>query len=64
MPKPETRPTVDRPPPSAISRNRLLAALPGDAYTRLAPTLDIVPLTLKAVLTPQASRFDTSIPRS
>jgi CRP-like cAMP-binding protein len=50
MPNRETLPTVVRPPPPAISCNRLLAALPQADYARLAPTLDIVPLTLKAFL--------------
>src|SRR5688572_12333946 len=31
-------------------RNKLLAALPGKAYKRLAPHLESVPLELKAVL--------------
>src|SRR4051794_5086190 len=50
MPKRETLPTRDRPSPLAVSRNRLLAALPAADYARLAPTLDIVPLTLKEFL--------------
>jgi CRP-like cAMP-binding protein len=47
MNKLENLPTPDRPPPSAIVGNRLLGALPPDEYTRIAATLDIIPLTLR-----------------
>ncbi len=38
-----------RPPPQPV-HNALLAALPGPDYDRVAPALDIIPLTLKDVL--------------
>ena len=37
-------------PPSAGNPNRLLAALPAADYTRILPSLTVVPLTLKNVL--------------
>src|SRR3954463_5361220 len=39
-------PATNRPPPA----NHLLAALPPDVFERVAPTLDVVPLKLKAIL--------------
>jgi CRP-like cAMP-binding protein len=51
-----TRPSANRPPPSrnrpppAQSQNLLLAALPLEDYERLAPALEVVPLTLKEIL--------------
>ena len=39
----------NRPPPNS-NPNRLLAALPAEDYQRIAPTLDVVPLKLKALL--------------
>jgi CRP-like cAMP-binding protein len=39
-------PTTNRPPPA----NHLLAALPPDVFARIAPSLDVVPLKLKAFL--------------
>ena len=44
--------TTNRPPPSAKSprSNVLLAALPPDDYTRVAATLDLIPLPLKQVI--------------
>ena len=42
-------PTRNRPPPSA-PQNLLLAALPLEDYERLAPALEVVPLTLKEIL--------------
>src|SRR5687768_13982451 len=38
--------TANRPPPA----NHLLAALPPNVFDRIAPTLDVVPLTLKQFL--------------
>jgi hypothetical protein len=46
----DTRTTADRPPPSPLVHNRLLAALPADDYARIAATLDVIPLTLKDFL--------------
>ena len=52
-----TRPFANRPRPSATNRpptahpqNLLLAALPGADYERLAPAIEVVPLTLKEIL--------------
>jgi len=52
-----TRSSANRPPPSprnrpppAHSENLLLAALPPEDYERLAPALEVVPLTLKEIL--------------
>jgi CRP-like cAMP-binding protein len=51
-----TRPSANRPPPSrnrpppAHSQNLLLAALPVEDFERLAPALEVVPLTLKEIL--------------
>lgn len=42
-------PDASRPPPRAVC-NHLLAFLPPDDYERLAPTLDVIPLELKAIL--------------
>jgi CRP-like cAMP-binding protein len=42
-------PAADRPPPAA-NPNRLLAALPAGDYTRILPSLTVVPLKLKNVL--------------
>lgn len=42
-------PSADRPPP-ARNLNRLLAALPGADYTRILPSLTVVPLKLKDIL--------------
>lgn len=36
--------------PHRAMRNRLLALLPGEAYKRLAPSLEIVPLRIKQIL--------------
>jgi CRP-like cAMP-binding protein len=46
----ETLPSADRPHQSHVVHNRLLAALPEDEYHRIATTLDIVPLIVKACL--------------
>jgi len=49
------RPSATRPPPDrkdgqkSVS-NRLLAALPADVYTRIAPSLELVPFKLKHIL--------------
>jgi CRP-like cAMP-binding protein len=51
-----TRPSTNRPPPSrnrpppTDPQNVLLAALPREDYARLAPALEVVPLTLKEIL--------------
>src|SRR5437867_1123553 len=51
-----TRPSTNRPPPSrnrpapTDPQNLLLAALPLEDYARLAPALEIFPLTLKEIL--------------
>jgi CRP-like cAMP-binding protein len=50
MAHPDQLPTADRPPPSSVSRNRLLAALPTDEYERITATLDVIPLPLKQYL--------------
>jgi len=42
-------PSANRPPPTGNS-NRLLAALPAADYTRILPSLTVVPLKLKTVL--------------
>jgi CRP-like cAMP-binding protein len=42
-------PPANRPPPAGI-RNRLLAALPAADYTRILPSLTVVPLKLKDIL--------------
>jgi CRP-like cAMP-binding protein len=42
-------PSANRPPPIG-NPNRLLAALPTDDYTRILPSLTVVPLALKVVL--------------
>ena len=42
-------PSSNRPPPAG-NPNRLLAALPAADYTRILPSLTVVPLTLKNVL--------------
>src|SRR6478672_8041261 len=42
-------PSANRPPPTD-NPNRLLAALPAADYTRILPSLTVVPLTLKTVL--------------
>jgi CRP-like cAMP-binding protein len=42
-----------RPPPA----NQLLAALPSDVFDRIASSLDVVPLTLKAFLHPPGERI-------
>ena len=42
-------PSANKPPPTA-NRNRLLAALPAADYTRILPSLTVVPLKLKTVL--------------
>ena len=42
-------PSSNRPPPAG-NPNRLLAALPAAEYTRILPSLTVVPLTLKNVL--------------
>jgi CRP-like cAMP-binding protein len=47
----------NRPPPAAV-QNLLLAALPSDDFTRLAPTLDIIPLKLKELLSGPADPID------
>lgn len=49
MVKRRTVPTANRPPPTG-NPNRLLAALPADDYNRIAPSLELIPLKLKAVL--------------
>jgi CRP-like cAMP-binding protein len=49
MVKRRALPSANRPPPTG-NPNRLLAALPSADYTRILPSLAIVPLTLKAVL--------------
>ena len=43
-------PSADRRPPRADNPNRLLAALPAADYTRILPSLTVVPLKLKDVL--------------
>jgi CRP-like cAMP-binding protein len=51
-----SRPSTNRPPPSrnrpppTDPQNLLLAALPLEDYARLAPALEVVPLTLKEIL--------------
>jgi len=42
-------PSANRPPPTD-NANLLLAALPGDVYERILPSLDLVPLKLKTLL--------------
>ena len=42
-------PSANRPPPTD-NANLLLAALPGDEYKRILPSLDLVPLKLKTLL--------------
>ena len=42
-------PSADRPPPTG-NPNRLLAALPAADYTRILPSLTVVPLKLKDIL--------------
>jgi len=42
-------PAANRPPPQD-NRNLLLAALPADEYTRIAQSLDTIPLKLKSLL--------------
>jgi CRP-like cAMP-binding protein len=42
-------PSANRPPP-APNLNRLLAALPGEDYDRIAQTLELIPLELKKVV--------------
>ena len=42
-------PPANRPPPAG-NRNRLLAALPAADYTRILPSLTVVPLKLKDIL--------------
>jgi CRP-like cAMP-binding protein len=49
MVKRSALPTSNRPPPTD-NPNRLLAALPAADYTRVLPSLTVVPLTLKTVL--------------
>ena len=49
MVKRRALPSANRPPPAG-NPNRLLAALPAADYTRIAPSLTIVPLKLKDVL--------------
>src|SRR6187200_1667266 len=41
--------SANRPPPTG-NPNRLLAALPAADYTRILPSLTVVPLTLKEIL--------------
>src|SRR5688572_6345236 len=43
-------PQHPRPPSRALVRNRLLAALPIDAYRRISMSLETLPLVLKEVL--------------
>jgi CRP-like cAMP-binding protein len=45
-------PSAKRPPPTAqtANRNRLLAALPAEDYNRIAPTFEVIALTLKEFL--------------
>lgn len=45
-------PSAKRPPPPAITANanRLLAILPAEDYNRIAPTLDVIPLTIRHIL--------------
>lgn len=45
-------------PPPADNLNQLLASLPTDDYTRIAPTLDTIRLTLKDLLHPPGSTVD------
>src|SRR5437660_69922 len=49
MVKRRALPSANRPPPTG-NPNRLLAALPAADYTRILPSLTVVPLTLKNVL--------------
>jgi CRP-like cAMP-binding protein len=49
MVKRRALPSSNRPPPTD-NPNRLLAALPTADYTRILPSLTVVPLTLKTVL--------------
>jgi CRP-like cAMP-binding protein len=49
MVKRRALPSSNRPPPAG-NPNRLLAALPGDDYTRILPSLTVVPLKLKTIL--------------
>jgi CRP-like cAMP-binding protein len=48
-------PTSNRPPPD----NDLLAALPPDVLARIAPTLDVIPLTLKQFLQKPGEQLGT-----
>jgi CRP-like cAMP-binding protein len=49
MVKRRALPSANRPPPTD-NPNRLLAALPSADYTRILPSLTVVPLTLKTIL--------------
>src|SRR5215218_1579380 len=49
MVKRRTLPSSNRPPPTG-DPNRLLAALPAADYTRILPSLTVVPLKLKHIL--------------
>jgi CRP-like cAMP-binding protein len=49
MVKARALPTANRPPPTG-NPNRLLAALPPADYTRILPSLTVVPLKLKEIL--------------
>src|SRR5438094_3888652 len=49
MVKRRALPTANRPPPSG-NPNRLLAALPAAEYTRILPSLTVIPLKLKEML--------------
>jgi CRP-like cAMP-binding protein len=49
MVKRRAQPSSNRPPPAG-NPNRLLAALPADDYTRILPSLAVVPLKLKTIL--------------
>jgi CRP-like cAMP-binding protein len=42
-------PSANRPPPTD-NANLLLAALPGDEYQRILPSLDLIPLKLKTLI--------------
>ena len=63
MVKRRALPSANRPHPTG-NPNRLLAALPAADYTRILPSLTVVPLKLKDVLHKSGNRFERCIFRA